>query len=198
VVNLNALCEKLRVLRGKSQRSLWLKTNKMFSKNITRIIIILLLIVTNVSCDQVTKSIVRRRVLPYAEINLLNSHLVITKVENTGAFLSAGHVLPGILRFVLLSLLPTVALLFGLYYVLTKHHLSTAAVTGLCFIIGGGIGNIFDRVYHGSVTDFLHIRFGVLQTGIFNMADVSIMTGTGLLLLSWLMNKKKQPDQSQS
>jgi len=37
-----------------------------------------------------------------------------------------------------------------------------------------------------------------LQTGIFNMADVSIMTGTGLLLLSWLINKKKQPDQSQS
>src|SRR5262245_30701544 len=131
----------------------------MLSKNITRVIIILLLIVTNISCDQVTKSIVRRRVLPYAEINLLDNHLVITKVENTGAFLSAGHVLPGIVRFILLSLLPMAALLFGLFYVLTKHHLSPAALTGLCFIIGGGTGNIFDRVHHGSVTDFLHIRF---------------------------------------
>jgi signal peptidase II len=164
----------------------------MLSKRITRIIIILLLIVTNISCDQVTKSIVRQRVVPYAEINLLDNHLVITKVENTGAFLSAGHVLPGVVRFILLSLLPIAALLFGLFYVFTKQHLSPAALAGLCFIIGGGTGNVFDRVYHGSVTDFLHIRFGVLQTGIFNMADVSIMTGTGLLLLSWVL-KRKQP-----
>ena len=171
---------------------MWSNINAMLSKNITRTVIILLLIVTNISCDQVTKSIVRRRVLPYAEINLLNNHLVITKVENTGAFLSAGHILPGVLRFILLSLLPMAALLFGVYYVLTKRHLAATALTGLCFIIGGGIGNIFDRVYHGSVTDFLHIRFGVLQTGIFNMADVSIMTGTGLLLLSWLIKKKQQ------
>src|SRR5437016_3246956 len=139
----------------------------MLSKKIIRIIIILSLIITNVGCDQVTKSIVRRRVMPYAQISLLNGYLMITKVENTGAFLSAGNVLPGVIRFILLSLLPMAALLFRLFYVFTKQHLSSAALTGLCFIIGGGIGNVFDRIYHGSVTDFLHIRFGVLQTGIF-------------------------------
>lgn len=162
----------------------------MFSKKIVRVLLIFLLIVTNIGCDQVTKSIVRERVTPYATINLLNDHLTITKVENTGAFLSAGQVLPGAIRFILLSLLPLAALVFGIVYVFTKQQLSPAALTGLCFVIGGGIGNIFDRIYHGSVTDFLHISFGSLQTGIFNMADVSIMTGTGLLLLSWLLKKK--------
>jgi signal peptidase II len=170
----------------------------MFSRKILRTTVILLLIIINIGCDQLTKSIVRRKVMPFAEIHLLDNHLTITKVENTGAFLSAGHVLPGIVRFIVLSLFPMAALLFGVYYVITRHHLSRLAFVGLSFIIGGGIGNVFDRMYHGSVTDFLHIRFGIFQTGIFNMADVSIMTGGGLLLLSWLLSKKKATDTDAS
>ena len=56
---------------------------------------------------------------------------------------------------------------------------------GLCFVIGGGVGNLFDRMVYGSVTDFLYLKFGVFQTGIFNMADVSIMTG---MLFSFFFN----------
>jgi signal peptidase II len=52
----------------------------------------------------------------------------------------------------------------------------------LSFAIGGGIGNIYDRLVHGSVTDFMHINFGLFQTGIFNMADVSIMVGMFIFL----------------
>ena len=48
---------------------------------------------------------------------------------------------------------------------------------GLCSVAGGGIGNIFDRVMYGSVTDFLYVRVGIFQTGIFNFADVSITAG---------------------
>ena len=50
------------------------------------------------------------------------------------------------------------------------------------FIIGGGIGNIYDRFVYGSVTDFFHIDFVIFQTGIFNMADVSVMVGMFILL----------------
>lgn len=63
---------------------------------------------------------------------------------------------------------------------------------GVCFLIGGGIGNIYDRIVYGSVTDFLHMDFVLFKTGIFNMADVSIMTGIGLLLLQTLLAKKKK------
>lgn len=55
-------------------------------------------------------------------------------------------------------------------------------LTGWCFVIGGGIGNLADRIIHGSVTDFLHLDLGVLQTGIFNFADVSIMAGLMMIL----------------
>jgi signal peptidase II len=64
-------------------------------------------------------------------------------------------------------------------------------IIGISFIIGGGIGNIFDRIVHGSVTDFLHIDMGIFKTGIFNLADVSIMFGTACILVYNLTKRKK-------
>jgi len=37
-------------------------------------------------------------------------------------------------------------------------------------LIGGGIGNVYDCILFGSVTDFLHLDFGIFRTGIFNFA----------------------------
>ena len=64
---------------------------------------------------------------------------------------------------------------------------------GLCFVIGGGVGNLFDRILYGSVTDFLYLKFGIFQTGIFNMADVSIMTGISIVLLQFLLKRDYKP-----
>jgi signal peptidase II len=99
--------------------------------------------------------------------------LTLTKIENTGAFLSLGQSMPKILRTIFLTILPLIILGLTFIYLLTKKNLSSFKVVGLCFVIGGGVGNLFDRVVYGSVTDFLHIDFGIFQTGIFNMADVS-------------------------
>ena len=70
----------------------------------------------------------------------------------------------------------------------------------LGFAIGGGIGNIYDRVVHGSVTDFLHIDLVIFQTGIFNMADVSLMVGMGLFLIQsfWHRNQTTAYNTDQS
>ena len=64
---------------------------------------------------------------------------------------------------------------------LSKFNLNYYNIIGLCFMIGGGVGNVVDRVRYSSVTDFLHIDLGIVSTGVFNMADVSIMTGITLL-----------------
>ena len=62
-----------------------------------------------------------------------------------------------------------------------------------CCIVGGGVANVFDRIVYGSVTDFMHIDFGgSLRTGIFNIADVSVMVGLGCLLVASFRNKKKK------
>ncbi|MGC4036371.1 MAG: signal peptidase II [Chitinophagaceae bacterium] len=162
----------------------------MRSVQLVRVTLILMIIIINIGCDQVTKTIVREKVEPYSTISLLNDHVTITKVENTGAFLSAGNSLTGAKKYFLLSVLPLTALTLGFIYILFKQSLSPVMIGGLCFIIGGGLGNIFDRIAYGSVTDFLHIRVASLQTGIFNMADVSIMTGAAVLLLHSVFKKR--------
>lgn len=153
----------------------------MESKTLIRIAAIFLVLIANVGCDQISKNIARTNLARHEAIGFLNDHVTLMRVENTGAFLSAGHNLPPSLKFLLLTILPVFILAIGLLYVLTKNF-SKITTLSICFVIGGGIGNIYDRVIHGSVTDFLHIDFVLFQTGIFNMADVSIMVGMFLIV----------------
>ncbi|MFI5186183.1 MAG: signal peptidase II [Chitinophagales bacterium] len=162
----------------------------MISKSFIRTILIVSVIIINIGCDQVSKKIIRHIVYPYETIHLLSDHLTVTRVENSGAFLSTGDSLPQSAKYIFLSLIPLVAVSLGLIYVFTKRGIPNHMLTGLCFVIGGGIGNLFDRITYGSVTDFLHIRFGIFQTGIFNFADVSILTGILIILLQFLFKRK--------
>ena len=158
-------------------------------KKTIKFIVILFLVALNVGCDQVSKILVRQKVDYNENISLIENHLTLTKVENTGAFLSMGDELPDALRFTLLSLMPILVLGFGLYYLLTKNDLPRFMQLGMCCLLGGGIGNIYDRLKFGSVTDFLHIDFGLFSTGVFNFADVSIMIGIGILLIQSFKKK---------
>lgn len=161
----------------------------MFSNKIIRTVFILILIGANIGCDQVSKIIVREQVDKQDWIEIYQDNLILTNVENPGAFFGWLSDLPPTLKSILLALIPSLAIIGILFTVLTRTHLPKTVVVGLSFIIGGGIGNIYDRIAYGSVTDFLHIDFGIFRTGIFNMADVSIMVGMGIVLLSMWRNK---------
>ena len=160
----------------------------MIAKNIIRIILILLVITANIGCDQFSKKIVKRSVLPYETIRVLNDHLTLTRVENSGAFLSAGDSMSKTSKQIFLTLIPIIAMVLGLVYLFLKP-VSGNMLIGLCFVIGGGVGNLFDRVMYGSVTDFLFVKVGIFETGIFNLADVSIMTGMLLIFLQFFTRK---------
>jgi signal peptidase II len=158
-------------------------------KPILRTLAIVTILISNVGCDQISKNIIRKRIRYYEEISLMNNYLTLTKIENKGAFFSLGHSLPQPIKLLLLTILPMVALGLAFVYLLTKWSLSNVAIAGICFIIGGGTGNIYDRLVYGSVTDFLHIDFVIFQTAIFNMADVSIMTGAFALVTDALRSR---------
>ncbi|MFA6945483.1 MAG: signal peptidase II [Pedobacter sp.] len=68
-----------------------------------RNVIILLIVMLNAGCDQVSKAIVRKEVDYYEIISLIDRRLTLTKVENAGAFLSAGSALPYFFRLILLT-----------------------------------------------------------------------------------------------
>jgi signal peptidase II len=164
----------------------------MTTKSIIRIVLILLIITVNIGCDQFSKKIVKRSVLPYETIHVLNDHLTVTRVENSGAFLSAGDSMSKASKQIFLTLIPVIAMVLGLVYLFLKP-VSGNMLVGLCFVIGGGVGNLFDRILYGSVTDFLYLKFGIFQTGIFNMADVSIMAGMSVILLQFLLKPAHRP-----
>ena len=163
-------------------------------KNLQAFVLVLILSL-NVACDQLSKLIVREK-LAYSEtISVVKNHFILTKVENTGAFLSTGDNLPNSLRLILLTVLPLMVLGYGIYFLFRKNNLPTQMQLGICFLIGGGIGNIYDRIIYGSVTDFMHIDFGIFRTGVFNVADVSIMFGIGILILHNIKTKVKATKQ---
>ncbi|HTH57917.1 MAG TPA: signal peptidase II [Cyclobacteriaceae bacterium] len=161
----------------------------MKTKLAVRNFFLLGVLLANVGCDRISKGIVRQIMEHHAPIVLLKQHLTITKVENAGAFLSTGSALPEPLKAIALKVLPVMALCFAMAYVLKAKNLSIVTATGICFFIGGGIGNIYDRIVYGSVTDFAHIDFVLFRTGIFNMADVSIVMGVILIALDVLKRR---------
>lgn len=149
---------------------------------ILRPALILMILTTTIGCDQVSKRMVRQNVDDAERIALIKNHLTLTRIENTGAFLSVGASLPKPVKIFVLNILPTAALILAVLFLFTKQNLPKISLLGICFLVGGGIGNLYDRLLYGSVTDFLHIKFGLFQTGIFNLADVSITLGVCLIL----------------
>lgn len=156
-----------------------------------RYILVFGLILLNIACDQVSKKMVRDSVEPHSHTQIIGDTFILTNVENKGAFLGMGSDLNPTIKIILLLVLPIVVLVLVLRYLLVKQHIDNFSLIGLTFIVGGGIGNLYDRILYGQVTDFFHIDFGgIFKTGIFNMADVSVMVGMGFLIVASFIHKK--------
>lgn len=161
----------------------------MHVKTVIRNTCYLTLLVANISCDQISKHVVRESLKSEEQISIIPERLIITNIENSGAFLSLGSSLSFTTKLIVLIFFPLLILTLVSGILFTKKNLTHSSAIALCFIVGGGIGNLYDRVIRGSVTDFLHIDLFIVRTGIFNLADVSIMIGMAILLWSWRNEK---------
>ena len=84
-------------------------------KPFLRTLAILTMLISNVGCDQISKSIVRKRIDYNEQISLANSYVTLTKIENKGALLSIGHSLPHPVKLLLLTILPMISLWLRLF-----------------------------------------------------------------------------------
>ena len=148
-----------------------------------RKLLMLALIALNVACDQWSKDYVRRNVQPESYTELAGPSFILTRVENTGAFLGLGQAWGPWAKRILLNGIPIALLVYLGYRILFKPEWKGLMLMGLCCIVGGGLGNLYDRLMLGSVTDFFQLRAGPLHTGIFNMADVAITAGVVVVVL---------------
>ena len=138
----------------------------MIGKN--RNISITILIVVSILLDQLSKFLIRQNVDQYSEIKLIGDYFILTNVENSGAFLGMGSDFSPFIKTIFLLILPVIVLICIMVYVYRDKQIDKISLIGFCFIIGGGIANIYDRILYGSVTDFLFIDLGgIFKTGIF-------------------------------
>lgn len=72
--------------------------------------------------------------------------------------------------------------MFILYYGLKREH-QTVTYVGLGLVLGGALGNLYDRVFSGKVVDFFDLYLGSYHYPTFNVADVAVLLGLLLLLL---------------
>ena len=160
----------------------------MIGKN--RNISISILITVSIVLDQLSKVLIRKNIDQYSEIKLIGEYFILTNVENSGAFLGMGSDFSPFIKTIFLLILPIIVLICIMIYVYRDKEIDKISLIGFCFIIGGGIANIYDRIMYGSVTDFLFIDLGgIFKTGIFNIADLSVTTGMILILLMSFKNK---------
>jgi len=141
--------------------------------------------------DQVTKAMVFQAVPMYQSIEVLPV-LDLTHMHNTGAAFSFLSAASGWQRwfFIGLGVIVSVALMVWLRRIRTPEQ--TLLAVGLTLVLGGALGNVIDRVWLGSVIDFIHAHWGDAYFPAFNLADSAISIGAACLLLDALFESGKE------
>ena len=146
--------------------------------------IVLLIVFCCVGCDQVTKRIASHNLQKRGSISLLNDTFRLQYAENSGGFLSLGAVRSKTLQYAIFRVVVGVFLLGLAFFLVKAGHKSTRITIALALVLGGGIGNLIDRIFNeGRVIDFVNIGVGSIRTGIFNVADIAITFGVLLFVL---------------
>ncbi len=141
--------------------------------------------------DRWTKVIISERI-PYLDGVNITSFFSIVHVRNYGGAFSLLSQHP--FSKYIFTFLPLI-IIFVLIYILIKHRLPLPKALSLVSILSGAIGNIYDRLINGYVTDFLDFFYKNYHWPAFNVADISISFGVCLWLymelLSLITTKKR-------
>ena len=121
------------------------------------------------------------------KIKVIEGFFYLTFIENKGA---AWSILQnGRYFLIILGIIISCVII----YLLTRVHDRLAGIS-LSFILGGGIGNLIDRIFRGSVVDFLDFYIGSYNYPTFNAADCFIVVGT-ILLAYYILFVYKEKDK---
>ena len=137
--------------------------------------------------DQLTKYLISSNMTLGEGKEFINGIIDIVYIHNTGG---AWGMLSGY-TWVLLSL-TVIAMLVCITLLLKSGMKSKLLFWSICLIISGGIGNFIDRIFRGgNVVDFLHFEFWPTFP-IFNVADICVVVGAGLLVLYFIIDTVKE------
>ena len=138
--------------------------------------------------DQVTKTMILRT-MAIGDSHTVTSFFNIVHWRNTGAAFSFLHASSGWQRWLFVGL-ALVAVVF-IVWMLARHGGQRLFGWALALILGGAVGNVIDRLLHGSVVDFIQLHWRGTAFPSFNVADSAITVGAVLLILDELLRVRR-------
>jgi signal peptidase II len=155
------------------------------TKNSARTMYLLIALIV-VLLDRWTKQLVAQHIALYSHIQIIPGFFRLTHTENTGAAFSLFADSTAPWKSALLIGFSVIALAVVSVLLWKNNHAHIVTGIGLSLIMGGAVGNLWDRVARGRVIDFLLFYVKRYQWPVFNLADSAIVVGAGLLVLEIL------------
>ena len=139
--------------------------------------------------DILSKNFIQKKII-YGEQVEITSFLSLVHFQNTGAAFSFLSDQGGWQRYFLIA----ISLLAVLYipWLINQYKKNILIVIGLLLILGGAIGNLYDRISYGYVIDFIYLHIAEFYWPAFNIADSAISLGVLLFLYGSFKNYKKR------
>jgi signal peptidase II len=146
--------------------------------------------------DRWTKHLAATRIRMYAHIQIIPGFFRLTHTENTGAAFSLFADSPSHWKTGLLIAFSATAMVVVAVLLWRQARSFTTTGIALSLILGGAIGNLWDRVASGRVVDFLLFYVKHYEWPVFNLADSSIVIGASLLVIEILFSKSSAENTS--
>jgi signal peptidase II len=137
--------------------------------------------------DRVTKWLVATRVDLHDSISILPGFVRLTHVQNSGAAFGLFADSTSEWKTSILIMFSTIALIVVSALLWKNSHSITVTGVGLSLILGGAVGNLWDRLLYGRVVDFLDFYISQYHWPAFNIADSAIVIGALLLVAETLL-----------
>ena len=141
--------------------------------------------------DQSSKAWAVRRLRLGEQIALIPGFLNFAYAENTGVAFSMLDDNGSTGRWGL-SIIAMIAATLVLYFFWRTPRADDRILGALALLLAGIVGNVTDRIRLGFVVDFIDVQFGSWHYPTFNVADMSIVIGAGLLIIDMFLSKRKQ------
>jgi signal peptidase II len=142
--------------------------------------------------DRATKWHIQNSLSPFDNVSVIPNLLRIVHVENPGAafgVLADGN--PAVRAFILIAVsFLVMCLVVAALWMRSVTEEMLVNFLALGAILGGAAGNLYDRVVHGTVTDFIEVFHGTWSFPAFNVADSAITVGAACLLLNTLFRPR--------
>lgn len=144
-----------------------------------------------VTCDQLSKHLIRMLILPGERSPVLGGFVVLTQKRNSGFVFGTLQQIPESLQEFLFIGIPVFALILIILIFLKLQDDQILTSVALTTILAGAVGNLVDRAQLGYVIDFVELRFGnFFAIPAFNIADCSIILGVGIMFFNTLFQAR--------